>query len=338
MIYPALLHNDSLIGITAPSSGVDINKDTAFDNYKANLNSIGFRTIETSNVRTGLTPSSPAEIRANEFNSLIYNSEVDMILCAKGGDLLFEILDKVDYQALKANPKWVQGYSDPTSLLYAITTKYDIATVYGNGAGAYSMSPMHVSLLNSMHMLMGKLNIQHSFDLFEKNKGDSSFGYNLDSKVEWKIIFDGENISSGAQVNFTGRLIGGCVDVLTDLIGTPFDGTKEFIDKYANDGIIWYFDNFAMPAERLYSFLWHMKKCRYFNNASGFIFGRNLFKSTFMDFDYEEAVLRPLMDLNVPIITEADIGHVSPRMAIINGALGEVIVKNKQGTVKQLLV
>ena len=63
-----------------------------------------------------------------------------MILCAKGGDLLFEILDKVDYQALKANPKWVQGYSDPTSLLYAITTKYDIATIYGlNGKGYDSL-------------------------------------------------------------------------------------------------------------------------------------------------------------------------------------------------------
>lgn len=327
MIYPALLRENSLIGVTAPSSGVDINKDPTFDTYKTNLASFGFRSIETANVRTGLTPSSPAKTRADEFNSLVKNPDVDMILCAKGGDLLFEMLDKVDFDALVANPKWVQGYSDPTSLLYAITTKYDIATVYGNGAGAYSMNPMHKSLIDSMHLLMGKIDTQFSFELYEKNKSDSSFGYNLDTPVEWN-----------GEAFFTGRLIGGCVDVLEQLIGTPFDGTKEFINKYAQDGIIWYFDNFALSSERLYGFLWHMKKCGYFENASGFIFGRNLFESTFIDFAYSEAISRALGDLNVPIITNADIGHVSPRIAIVNGALAAVKVENKKGTVKQLLL
>ena len=335
MIYPSLLHNNSLIGITAPSSGVDISKDPTFDNYKTNLQSFGFRSIETSNVRTGQTPSSSAMTRAEEFNSLLNNPDVDMILCAKGGDLLFEMLDKVDFNALVANPKWVQGYSDPTSLLYAITTKYDIATVYGNGAGAYSMSPMDKSLIDSMHLLMGKIDTQQSFNLYEKNKGDSSFGYCLDTPVEWNII-SGEK--SCDEVFFRGRLIGGCVDVLTEIIATPFDGTLDFVTKYAQDGIIWYFDNFALPAERLYNFLWHMKTCGYFKNASGVIFGRNLFESTFIDFDYKDAILRPLSDLNIPIITNADIGHVSPRIAIINGAIGEVYVKNKKGTVKQLLL
>jgi len=331
MIYPPLLHNNSLIGITAPSSGVDTTKDTMFDCYRDNLMSLGLRSIETLNVRTGLTPSSDAKTRAKEFNELIYNTDVDMILCAKGGDLLFEMLEYVDFNALQTNPKWIQGYSDPTSLLYAITTKYDIATVYGNGGAAFSMTPMHKSLVDSMRLLKGELDTQYSFNLYEKNKGDSQFGYNLDTPVSWEII-TGEN-----AVSLSGRIIGGCVDILTDIIATPYDGTKEFIERYNSDGIIWYFDNFALASERLYNFLWHMKVCGYFKAAAGFIFGRNLFESSFLNLDYNSAILRALGDLKVPIITNCDIGHVSPRIAIINGAIASVDVINKKGTVKQFL-
>ena len=332
MIYPPLLKNNSLIGITAPSSGVDITKETLFDCYKDNLKLLGFRSAETANVRTGLTPSSDAITRAKEFNELIYNTDVDMILCAKGGDLLFEILDYVDFYALRENPKWVQGYSDPTSLLYAITTKHDIATLYGNGGSAFSMTPMHKSLIDSMSLLKGDIDTQYSFDLYEKNKGDSQFGYKLDTPVSWDII-TGEK-----SVTISGRFIGGCVDVLTDIIATPYDGTKEFINKYQADGIIWYFDNFALSSERLYNFLWHLKKCGYFQAATGCIFGRNLFESSFVGLDYSTAILKALGDLNIPIITNADIGHVSPRIAIINGALAHVKIENKKGTVQQFLL
>ena len=47
-------------------------------------------------------------------------------------------------------------------------------------------------------------------------------------------------------MDVTGRLIGGCIDVLKDIIGTKYDGTLDFIEKYKDDGIIWYFDNFAL--------------------------------------------------------------------------------------------
>ena len=52
MIYPALLHNDSLIGITAPSSGVDINKDT-IEEAAQGVRDKGFKALAyTADVRS----------------------------------------------------------------------------------------------------------------------------------------------------------------------------------------------------------------------------------------------------------------------------------------------
>ena len=39
-----------------------------------------------------------------------------------------------------------------------------------------------------------------------------------------------------------GRLIGGCMDVLTLFLGTEFDGVKAFAEKYQKDGILWFLE------------------------------------------------------------------------------------------------
>ena len=44
-----------------------------------------------------------------------------------------------------------------------------------------------------------------------------------------------------------GRTIGGCLDVLIALVGTRFDKTKSFIEKYKEDGFIWYLESFNLP-------------------------------------------------------------------------------------------
>ena len=44
----------------------------------------------------------------------------------------------------------------------------------------------------------------------------------------------------------TGRLVGGCLDVIVFLLGTSYDGTEEFINKYKSDGIIWNLESFNM--------------------------------------------------------------------------------------------
>ncbi|MBT1022772.1 LD-carboxypeptidase, partial [Enterococcus faecium] len=65
--------------------------------------------------------SGPARKRADEFNQMMQDENIQMIFPTWGGELLIEILDFVDFDALQ--PKWIVGYSDISTLLLAVTLK-----------------------------------------------------------------------------------------------------------------------------------------------------------------------------------------------------------------------
>ena len=133
-----------------------------------------------------------------------------------------------------------------------------------------------------------------------------------------KVIY--ENINGDMDV--IGRIIGGCIDVLKDLIGTKYDGTIDFIDKYKDDGIIWYFDNFALKSEDLFNSLWHMKQAGWFKYAKGFLIGRTYSAQDVEDFTYIDALKKGIGCLGLPVVFDLDIGHQLPQWTIINGAYG----------------
>ena len=89
---------------------------------------------------------------------------------------------------------------------------------------------------------MGRIATPHAFGSFLKKRTinhiycdlyeDESYekvtgleGYNLTEKVCWKTL-------GGKEEKITGRIIGGCIDIITELSGTKYDGTKKFIEKY----------------------------------------------------------------------------------------------------------
>ncbi len=69
--------------------------------------------------------------RADEFNQLLYNDEVDMLMAAIGGNNTNSILPYIDYEYLRQHPKAVVEYSDTTALLLAIYAKTGLVTFYG---------------------------------------------------------------------------------------------------------------------------------------------------------------------------------------------------------------
>ena len=56
---------------------------------------------------------------------------IKAIFCMKGGWGCARILDKINYEQIKNNPKILIGFSDITSLLIAITTKTGLVTFHG---------------------------------------------------------------------------------------------------------------------------------------------------------------------------------------------------------------
>ena len=323
MNIPDFIKKGDIIGVTAPSAGFTEQVDlTKLESAKFNLSEKGYEVIETGNVRKcEKGRSSTGKKRAEEFLSFIENEKVKYILSASGGDFLMEMLEYLDYDLVKANPKWIQGYSDNTGLIYPITTICDMATVYSGNVGDYGMSLWHNAVKNNLKLLEGKNIEQKEFDLFENEyvkKVTGYEGYNLTDKVKYEFV------SENKSESFTGRLLGGCLDVLIMLCGTKYDKTEEFVRKYKEDGIIWYLESFDLSSARIQCALWQLKEAGWFEGAKGFLFGRPCFFREEYETDFNEAVKTALDSLNLPIITGCDIGHRPPRLTMINGLIAEI--------------
>ncbi len=341
MRYPKALKKGDCIGITAPSCGIKEEDFLRIDNAKKQLEEKGFRVIETPNVRTNFKGrSSSKEERAKEFMELWKNPEVKSIILANGGDFLCEMLDILDFKKIKnMEPKWIQGFSDCTILSYVFTLNLDIATIYGPTYKAFGMNNWHISLENSINLMQNKEIIQNSYEKYQEFKGfdvedenkDLYSGYDLTKKVEWK------NLKNEKTIEFTGRAIGGCFDVIKNLIGTKYDKVKEFIKKYKDDGIVWFLEVFEASTPSLFCNLWQMKNAGYFENCKGIIFGRPLMVRKDYDISYEETIKDIFKGEKFPVILDADIGHVPPQIPIVTGSIISVKSQNGKGEIKTFL-
>lgn len=327
MIYPEFLQNGSTIGIAAPSAGVGDDIDD-WEKSIGVLEREGFQISETPSVRNNDERSADAVTRGRELTSLFTDLKADFVMCAAGGDFLDECLPYVDFEAMKINPKWIMGASDPTGILYPYTTKYDVATIYGLNAGSYSESPLPDYAEENLEIIKGEKFTETSFPKYMSVPTFQADHIKYDK--------DSDMTCSVSRLDAKGRCIGGCIDVLKDLIGTPYDGTKDFIKRYRDDHFIWYFDNFSLSAEVFYRTLLQMKYAGWFEGTEAVIVGRTLFESSDTGMTYEDATRMALG--NIPVINRADIGHTVPHMTMINGAMMRLSYRNAKMKVTFSLV
>lgn len=340
MIYPDWIKSGDKLGVTAVSDGVSDEFDRKrFENGKKKLGEKGIDVLFTDNVfkveKYG--KSSSGQVRWQQYKELLKNKDVKCIISAKGGNFLNEMMEYTDFDEIRANPKWFQGYSDNTWLVNTITTKCDIATVYGNNFGDFGMDSWHSSVKSNYDILAGKCNEQESFDMYQDGFGERVTGlegYKDEKKSVWKCVLPGESEVTTGRTSMQGRLLGGCLDVLMSIHGTKYDSVVDFAQKYKDDGIIWYMETFASDSENLMMNLWKLKESGWFRYAKGIVFGRPLFFTSGLFESYEETVLYITKELGVPVIFDSDIGHKGPRMTIINGALGKVGCCNGKGYIK----
>ncbi len=331
MIIPEFIKPGDTVGITAPSDGIGEPVDIIrLENGERALESRGYRTLETNDVRKSIGGrSAGGKARAEEFMGLMKNRDVRCVFSASGGDYLFETLDYIDFNEIRDNPKWFQGYSDNTGITYTLTTISDVASVYAGNFSDFGMKTWHKSLLDNIGILEGNNITQRNYDKYETSFQDRVTGdeeFVLTEPVSYHLL--GGNGAARAE----GRLLGGCLDVLIALCGTKFDNTRAFIDKYRDDGIIWYIESFGLASERIEIALWQLKSAGWFDTAKAFIFGRPCFFSSGYEVSFDDAVKNAIHDFDVPIITGADIGHRPPRFTMINGAKANIEYLNNDFT------
>lgn len=329
MIYPEFPGEGSIIGICAPSAGVGCKVDY-FDLSIETLCDAGFDVYETASVRSEECPSAPPRVRGEEFNSLFADDDIRMVMSASGGDYNMEMLPYIDEDLVRSHPKWFAGYSDPTAIELYLTTVLDIATIYGVNAGAWDWRPLREFQYDSLSMLRGELPVQYSYDFWcSGGFNEETEEYEMDAPVEWTLLRgssdpDDYDLHEEYELDVTGRLIGGCIDVINWAFGTPYEDLRGFTERYKEDGFIWFFDNFILdPITLMYS-MERLKQMGLFDNARAVIFGRTCFPGENTDIDYLEQLERVFGNMDLPVIWNADIGHTKPSFTLINGAVGHL--------------
>ena len=161
-------------------------------------------------------------------------------------------------------------------------------------------------------MIDGKSVIQKKYDLYEENKNSDILALEKENKY----------LSNRNKIDVSGRVIGGTIDCLSDIIGMPYDKTWSFIDKYKDDGFIWYFDVSEMNSNDFYRTLLRMKHLHYFRNVKAVLMGKKRSYCEERDISYSDSLVKIFGD--IPIIEDVDIGHVYPIVSMINGAVANI--------------
>ena len=366
MRYPEFLKKNGTIGFVAPSFGADTEPYRAcFDRAVEFFREKGFKTLSGPNVHEGCgigISNTPEKCAAELMSFYLGKSEdpalstrttdresvtdeaardtapktiisnvsagtqADVLISVGGGELMCELLPLLDFAAIKkAPPKWYMGYSDNTNFIFPLLTLCDTAAVYGPHAGAFSMEPLDASLRDAFDIITGEKLSVSGYELWEKESlkdADHPFvPYNLTEKSVISML-----PASSQNLSFRGRFIGGCLDCLQVLLGTPYEDVSGFLERYKEDGFIWYLEACDLSIFAIRRALFQMREAGWFRYAKGFLIGRPLtaMDQSYLGLDRHSAVTGILKALNVPILMDVPFGHVAPSMPIISGAMGNV--------------
>lgn len=325
------------VGVTAPSSGLHTKQHFYLEQATYRLEAKGYEVIVGSTCWTQYkAKSASAKTRAEELNLMLTDDTIQLIFPPWGGELLIEILEYIDFKKIK--PKWVLGYSDTSVLLLSMTLTTGIATAHGpnlielRGELSDTTTAMWEKVLFTNR---GEEVMQYpseKFQEFWQHDYETEYVFHLTEQTKWKTI-------SNEPIVVKGRFLGGCIDVIRHLIGTPYGDVLQFQKKFINnEPIIWYFENCQMNVTDLRRSLLQMKLAGWFANCNGVLFGRSAANEPIDDYNIIDVYMELAEELNVPIAYDIDCGHMPPQLTFINGAYGEVRIYNSGSVVKQIFI
>lgn len=276
----------STIGIVAPASYTDFKN--VFD-AKKNLEDLGYNIIlGNCTKKKWYSYAGEDRERANEINEFFSNKDVDIIMCMRGGYGCNRIVEYLDLEVIKANPKPFIGYSDITTLHILFNQKLDMVTFHG---------PMFVSNLKTGYNLETYRNFVEILS-GEKRKIDNF-------SKELKVLVEGKA---------TGKLVGGNLATLIATLGTEYDLDYE--------GKILFLEEIGEEPYKIDRFLNMLKKHGVFEKVNGVILGdfNDCNSSSENQMPLEEVIKDYLGNLKVPVIYNLESGHCEPMLTLPLGA------------------
>lgn len=130
LIKPKKLQKGDTIGLLSVSGDIrDVKNIEKASNYFKNL---GYKVIiSDSTYKKHRYHAGTDDERVRNLEDFFQNDKIDAIVCTRGGYGVLRILDKINYQIIKNNPKILCGYSDITALLLYVYKKTGMVCFHG---------------------------------------------------------------------------------------------------------------------------------------------------------------------------------------------------------------
>lgn len=304
MIRPKPLKKGDAIGLIGTSSPTL--KERIKPAIKA-MENLGFKVVlgESCKACYGFL-SGNDEIRARDINIMFKDKSIKGIFAIRGGYGCARLLDLLDYESIKKNPKVFGGYSDVTALHNVLNQRCELitfhtpmaATEFYNGVDKYTM------------------------EYFKKNIfSDEPLGHLKNPKgfEDMKVLIGGEA---------KGQLVGGNLSIVASSMGTSYE--------LNTNGKILFLEDVDEPPYKIDRMLLQLKQCGKFKDASGIILGKwancvaHKGCNTLTLFQIFSEIIATE---NKPTIYDVRCGHCMPTMSLpfgqeisIDGDKNEIIV------------
>lgn len=308
-LRPKRLHPGDTIAIAALSGPRTPDRRGQLDAAVAGFEAMGFNVRVTPLTETGehhFWRAAPPAVQAAELNALLRDPEVRAIVSFTGGNATTAYLDRIDYDAVRQDPKPLLGFSDITALHLAIHAQTglvgfhaDLAPSFGGrvrgDAGAQRQAVTNELVVG---LLTGKLD---EVDLPADNTWET-----------WK------------PGRATGRLVGGLLDRLINVQASPYALAPE-----TWDGAIHFWEDVGRNLGHVWNQLHVLRMQGVFDRVGAMVVGIPLdveipADAPFGAVSVKDVVLDVLGDYDFPVLAGVDFGHTGPNLPMPIGTLAEV--------------
>jgi muramoyltetrapeptide carboxypeptidase len=277
-IKPPALRPGDTVGIVAPASNL---KRSELEAGCEALRSAGYEPLYFDSIlERDLYFAGSLERRIRELAEMFARPDVRAILCARGGYGTNYLLEALDLDAIRSDPKIFIGYSDITTLLTYFVDAGGLVTFHGPMAAKDWARAGGVDAASWRAALGGAV------------------------PLELKLGAD-SGVSGLVEGAAEGILYGGCLSILVASLGTPYE--------IKTDGTILFLEDLAAKPYQVDRMLMQLKLAGKLDGVRGIVFGEmvDCVQNANQGYTLPEVVMRIVGELGVPVAYGLRSGHVT---------------------------
>jgi muramoyltetrapeptide carboxypeptidase len=299
LVRPRALRVGDTIGLVTPATEVPDPERLALAEHT--IKYLGFRVKRGKNVgRRSGTYRESVETRLDDLHSMFRDPDVNAIFAIRGGYGSAHLLDRIDYDLIRRNPKIFVGYSDITAMHLAINRHARLVTFHG---------PVVLSRFTDYTQ-------RH----FRKVLFENAPPGKLTNPPEGNEVRPSHSLRTVRPGTATGQLVGGNLSLIVSTLGTPYE-----IDVR---GKILFLEDVEEQAYSIDRMLTQLRLAGKLKDAAGIIWGecdgcgaRDYKPSTVLPFSVGEVVDNLLGALQIPVLSGLTIGHTSDQLTLPLGVM-----------------